>query len=382
MPSKRNPRARAEGRKRAVSPAPHEEKQPAGGLGGAAPPGRRVLAFALLSGACLLLAIGYIAFASQRTQTETAQRAAADVSADPAVLADVVAKPHVVFLHSPGGDQYRRVAVAPLEGQEPPRFLTPLQCQRLYVAAAQGLCLGNNYTSGIVSAYNAYTFDTSFQPGRTLQVAGIPSRVRVAPDGSFGSATAFVSGHSYADGGFSTQTTIIDVGTGASVGDLETFTVLRDGAKMESPDFNFWGVTFTRDSNRFYATLGSGGKTYLVEGDVAARQVRVLRENVECPSLSPDGTRLIFKKRVGTDTSRLWQLHLMDLTTMHDWPMPGETHSVDDQVEWFDDNRVLYALPDEGPPATIATNIWIAPVDGSDPPRIFLRQASSPAVVR
>ena len=37
-------------------------------------------------------------------------------------------------------------------------------------------------------------------------------------------------------------------------------------------DFNFWGVTFARDGNRFYATLGTGGKTYLVEGDVAARQ--------------------------------------------------------------------------------------------------------------
>ena len=47
-------------------------------------------------------------------------------------------------------------------------------------------------------------------------------------------------------------------------------------------DVNFWGVTFARDSDRFYATMATGGKTYLIEGSVsrphgegAARERRV-----------------------------------------------------------------------------------------------------------
>jgi hypothetical protein len=34
-------------------------------------------------------------------------------------------------------------------------------------------------------------------------------------------------------------------------------------------DINFWGVTFARAPGRFYATLGTKGHTYLVEGDWA-----------------------------------------------------------------------------------------------------------------
>jgi hypothetical protein len=55
---------------------------------------------------------------------------------------------------------------------------------------------------------------------------------------------------------------------------------------------------------------------------------------------------------------------------------------VDDQVEWLDNNHILYALPDEGPPATIAQDIWIATLDGSAPPQKLLKGAMSPAVVR
>ena len=39
--------------------------------------------------------------------------------------------------------------------------------------------------------------------------------------------------------------------------------------QITAVDVNFWGVTFARDSDRFYATLATGGKTYLIEGSVA-----------------------------------------------------------------------------------------------------------------
>lgn len=74
------------------------------------------------------------------------------------------------------------------------------------------------------------------------------------------------------------------------LGNLEDFSVSNNDAPLQSPTFNFWGVTFASDERHFYATLGVGdfaGTTHLVEGDLRTRTLRVLRDNVECPSLSP-----------------------------------------------------------------------------------------------
>jgi hypothetical protein len=156
--------------------------------------------------------------------------------------------------------------------------------------------------------------------------------------------------------------------------------VWRDGEQFRGVDFNFWGVTFARDSNRFYATLGSGGRTYLLEGNLAAREARVLRENVECPSLSPDNTRIAFKKRTGGIISPVtWRLSILDLRTLDDRPL-AETRSVDDQAEWLDDHHILYALPDRAS-ATAVTTTWVVPADGSGEPRPLLQNAYSPVVV-
>lgn len=123
--------------------------------------------------------------------------------------------------------------------------------------------------------------------------------------------TVFVNGHAYlAGGGFSTATTIIDMGTGESLGNLESFKVFKDGERIEGVDFNFWGVTFAADPNRFYATLRTEGHYYLVEGNLALHEMRVLRDRVECPSLSPDGRRIAYKSRIG-DENR-WRLKVLD----------------------------------------------------------------------
>src|SRR5206468_275555 len=139
--------------------------------------------------------------------------------------------------------------------------------------------------------------------------------------------------------------------------------------------FNFWGVTFAKDSNRFYATLGTGNNRFLVEGDTAARHLRVIHDGVECPSLSPDGTRIVYKKRVGTDDPAFWRLTVLDLATMKETPL-AETQSVDDQAEWLNDRVVLYT------PAVAPPGIWAAPADGSGPARLLLANATSPVVDR
>jgi hypothetical protein len=345
------------------------------------PHSRPAALFALLCVVCLAVAGGYVALASRRGEL-AARGAPTAPTGDPRALARVTGAPHVVFLSTAVGETYGKVAVAPLDAADGPRYATALQCERVYAAARTGLCLGNNVVGGFVSSYNGFTFDASYQPGHTFQQAGIPSRVRLSPDGRRGAWTVFVTGDSYAGNSFSTRTAFLDTANGAVLSDMEQFAVTKDGAPFQAVDFNFWGATFTRDGNRFYATLGTGGKTYLVEGDVDARTARVVYEGVECPSLSPDNTRLAFKKRQTNEGRVTWRLTLLDLATMTETPL-GETRSVDDQVEWLDDEQIAYALAEDGGPArTTATSIWGLPVDGSAPPRVLVPQAYSPAVVR
>jgi hypothetical protein len=232
---------------------------------------------------------------------------------------------------------------------------------------------------GVASRYDAYSFDNQFRVGTTYDEPGTPIRVRLSGDGRLGAMTVFVAGHSYADASFSTVTDLVDVGAGRSIADLEKFNIERGGAPFRSVDFNFWGVTFARDGDRFYATLGTGGSTYLIDGSVSTREARVIAENVECSSLSPDNTRLVFKKPTGGSNARVWELTVLDLTSMTESPVPGETRSIDDQIEWLDDNHILYAAQEEG---SIAVDIWVASLDGAETPRIFVPQALSPAVVR
>ena len=270
------------------------------------------------------------------------------------------------------------LAVDTGEGDAGTRRATPLTCQRVHFAAGHGVCLV--VERRFFTTYTAVLFDDAFRPVHRLPLNGIPSRTRLSPDGRRAAITVFVSGHSYTDSRFSTETSIVDVDTGALiVADLEAFEVIRDETPFHALDFNFWGVTFAADGNRFYASLGTGGSVYLVEGDIAARQIQVVSEGIECPALSPDETRVAFKKRLSTDSRQGWRLHVLDLETFEETAL-SETRSVDDQVEWLDNGRILYGLPEESGSAT--THVWVVPADGSGQPEIFLEQASSPAVVR
>jgi WD40 repeat protein len=241
-------------------------------------------------------------------------------------------------------------------------------CERTYFAAGRGLCLSR---AGAVGGSVWVRFlDEELTPWRELKLPGIPSRARISPDGRLGAVTAFVSGHSYADPGtFSTGTTILDMTRGRKLADLEDFAVTRDGKPFRSIDFNYWGVTFARDGNTFYATLASGGDTYLVRGDLRARTLVTLRRNAECPSLSPDGRRLVYKKLVGGPPA--WRYHVLDLATGRETPLP-ERRAVDDQAEWLDDSHVLYRVEED---------VWESPVAGGRP-RLYRQGADSPAVVR
>jgi len=263
-----------------------------------------------------------------------------------------------------------QVVVAPVDRPAGAQTLTGLRCDRVYFAAGRGLCLARG--GGFASGYRADVFGPDLRVQHALDVSGIPSRARVSPDGRYGAVTLFVTGHAYADpGSFSTQTTLIDLATGSKIADLEQFTVFRGSRQVTAADVNYWGVTFARDSDRFYATLATAGKTYLIEGSVSGRRAHVIHENVECPSLSPDGTRIAFKKRTGSSTAP-WRLTVLDLATMRETPL-AEHRSVDDQAEWLDDSRVLYGVDGA---------VWVARADGTGEPQRYLARADSPAAVR
>jgi len=252
---------------------------------------------------------------------------------------------------------------------------TNLRCERIYFAADKGICLGRE-----IQFFSAQTIatliDANFQPLFSVRTDGIPSRARVSPDGRRAAFTVFVTGHSYDDTQLSTGTLLLDTSTGETLANLEEFKVLQDGRVIEAPDFNYWGVTFQRDSNLFYATLRTRGENYLVHGDITTRTFTILYKGVECPSLSPDETRIAFKKKLSRAN---WHLTVLDLTTLEETPS-AETKSVDDQAEWLDNEQILYALVDPEPP--FLPNIMVVPADGGGQPTIFAKGAASPAVAR
>ena len=323
---------------------------------------RKIIALVVLCALCLAASVAYVARGGAQDGGGPPTAAATD-------LRSTGKGSSIVFrnLDRQNSARYGFTAVAQVESPAS-REITPLPCDRVYFAAAWGLCLE---PAGVVFRQQVYILGKRLQQVGRVTLQGVPSRARVSPDGRYGAVTFFVYGHSYATpGSFSTQTTIIDLAKKKKLVDLERFHVTKDGKAFESPDFNFWGVTFAADSDRFYATLASRGTTYLVVGSVSGRTARVLREGVECPSLSPDGTRIAFKKRIGA--SSRWRLHVLDVATLRDRPL-AETRSVDDQAEWLDDGHVLYGLE---------SSVWVVSADGSGAPRRLLESADSPAVVR
>jgi hypothetical protein len=324
---------------------------------------RRGVLFGVLVGACVLAAaLAVIAGIRGRDTGGSASAAAGKALPD----AQAAKRPTVVFRSL----QHRgQVVISAADRPTAAQTLTALHCDRVYFAGGRGLCLARG--GGFAAGYRAEVFGPDLRVRHALGVTGIPSRARVSPDGRYGAVTLFVTGHAYADpGSFSTQTTLIDLATGSKIADLEQFTVFRGSRQVTAADVNYWGVTFGRDSDRFYATLATAGKTYLIEGSVSGRRARVIHENVECPSLSPDGTRIAYKKRTGS-SSAPWRLTVLDLATMHETPL-AEERSVDDQAEWLDDAHVLYGVDGA---------VWEARADGTGEPSRFVARADSPTVV-
>ena len=334
----------------------------------------RNLVVALVAALCAVGAVAYVVVAAMSARKQPKVATLSSTTAHPAVKLGPVAagpRPKSVLVRAVDperatleGNIYRVSA----NGSGRPRLQKGPACLRFYEAGGHALCL-TVARSGV--EFRTLVLDRSLRVQHTLTLTGLPSRARVAPNGRIGSMTTFVTGDSYTEAGqFSTRTTLVDLVHGKPIADLESFTVTKDGKRIHSQDFNFWGVTFAKDSDEFYATLATGSHHYLVHGRVSTRSLAVVRDGVECPSLSPDGTRIANKSRDGKPWH--WRLHVYDLRTGADVPI-SETRPIDDQAEWLDNKTLLYDM---------GVDVWTAPADGSGHPQRFLADASSPSTQR
>jgi hypothetical protein len=335
----------------------------------------RLLIFVLISVVALGSAAVYVRFAAGRPPATEVKTGGLAVEWVEWTDGTVPKPPYMLFRSTAAGKSFGRVGYVPLDVPNGPRYLTPISCDRLYFSHGHGICL--TVENSRVFPAHAYVFDHMFRLGTAIRLTGPPSRARVAPDGGLAAITVFESGHSYAEGAFSTRTSLIDTQAGRIIADLEQFDIQRNGTRFKPVDSNFWGVTFTAANRVFYATLSTGGRMYLIRADADRRAGEVLHQGVECPSLSPDGTRLAFKKRINGRLGVVWQVAVLDLATSHESVLDAEARSVDDQVEWLDETQVIYHQPSSN-----GADIWALRIDNRTPPRLLLTGAYSPAVVR
>jgi hypothetical protein len=336
----------------------------------------RWISFAIVLLLVTALTAGFVvrAVAAQHRRSLPTTATVQDQALD---LGSVLAQSHIVFRSMAIGPTYGMMAAVPLSDPGGPRSVSTQECERVYSTATAGICLSAD--RGAVTTYQGALLNAQFAPIGTVPVNGAPSRARLSSDGSISGTTVFTAGQGYGTIGFSTETRIYDRATRHSYGNLEkTFAVMIDGKRTTAVDLNIWGVTF-QPGNRpttFYATVATGGLTWLARGDLQTRTLTAIHQDAECPSISPDGRTIVFKRRDGSKIK--WRYHALDLVTGAQWDLP-ETRSVDDQAEWLDDKTIVYGLQQSG---TGKADIWTVPVRGTTQPRILIPNAFSPAVVR
>jgi len=260
------------------------------------------------------------------------------------------------------------LAVAPLSDPAGTRALSKLRCERVAYGGGRGVCL--NRVGGEDAESEVEIFDSRFDVKREFELEGLPSRARVSADGRYAAITMFVPGEEDTDEGFSTETKILDLETGDEAVDFEQLRVTKGGRPFSTHDLQFSSVTFAADGDHFYASLGSGTTGHLLEGSIGEGTLEVIADRVDSPSLSPDERRVAFRRLVGGEGN--WRLFVLDLGTMKARRLAG-SEPIDDQAEWLDDRRVVYANDNK---------LWVVPADGSGKPEQLLSYAFSPAVSR
>ena len=279
----------------------------------------------------------------------------------------------IAFVNRTPGDDYGKVGYIDRAGG---RNQTELECERIDLNANGGICLDDD--TGIGGGGRGLILGPNLNASLRFGI-NLPSRAAASPDGEVVAWTGFAVGHSYLEPGeFATTTQLVEVERGIGA-NLETIFTTFDlnGEVINDDERNFWGVTFV-DSDRFYATVGVGENTSIVEGTISNSTMNVVHENATCPEISPDGSTLVVKERTEGD---FFQLVAIDVATGNRRNLP-ETRSVEDQVEFLDNNTIIYGLPNEseGTEAQPAWDVWSLDLNGG-PAQLIIPFADSPAAI-
>jgi len=331
-----------------------------------------LLAVALVAGGTAFVLLGGLPrSAALATPSSPATTKSPQVTRDPLeplTVASIQRGPHLVFQNVVRNEDYAATSLVPLDSPGGMRVATDLVCERVHFAAGHGICLGAEHAAE--SSYFAAVFGADFAPAARIELGGAPSFARVSPDGRLAAASFQTSPPTELAPIAPSETWLLSTTSGEVVADLADFDLVRDGVAVTEPEVDYWGVTFKRDGDGFYASVRYGGNIYLAEGSIAAQRLNVLLGGVSAPSLSPDQTRLAFASLVSS-VGPTWRFHLLDLSTGADSALP-ETRSIDDQMEWMGSDQLLYGL---------STDIWSVSSSGQTAPQPFLFGGLSPAVV-
>ncbi|WP_139194925.1 PD40 domain-containing protein [Arthrobacter sp. UCD-GKA] len=306
---------------------------------------------------------------------ERTQAPAVAAQQNPEGIAQIPLEGAVVFRDTRATDNYGKVAWAPLDSPNGTRTDTGLSCDRVYRTGGMLSCL--SALRGMNTSYDSTVYSIGGHLLSERALPGEPSRTRVSPTGMVG-VTAFITGESYDFVGFSTET-VIAVPGGTNYGNLQDFDILVGGTKLTAADRNVWGVTFAKDAQTFYATAASGKQTWLVQGSLRDKTLTAIGENAECPSISPDGKLIAYKKRRADSAPAHWDIAVLDIAKRTETLYPLES-GFDDQLEWLDADTLLFGQPREETPGD--ADIFSLDLVPGATPKVFIEHAWSPSIQR
>lgn len=280
----------------------------------------------------------------------------------------------IVFRNTAMGQGYGQIASVAIADPAGPRELFQTVCDRVDATAQYISCMRTQ--RGIPTTFETRILDAQANSIDEWPLSGVPSRTRISEAGLV-ATTAFVTGHSYATDSFSTETVIRSV-QGQDFGNLENYSIFIDGQELTAIDRNVWGVTFATE-NKFYATVASAGKTWMVEGNLEKRRMNSIIENAECPSVAPDQSKVAYKKRRAQSGLAHWDIAILDLKTQKEIILPLEP-GFDDQVEWLDSQTLLFGMLRTE--SVGDSDVYSIKATTNAQPQLFIKDAWSPSVVR
>jgi hypothetical protein len=263
-----------------------------------------------------------------------------------------------------------------------------IRCARLHAAASgEVLCLSNNVmTKGrfeFSAPYAAtYSRDLNTQTNRFNEGSNARiNRARISSDGKQQAWTYFIRGHNYMDAGSAQFSTLTQIHSppSSTLQDVEKWPLTHKGAVVKAIDLNYWGVSFhPKNPQQFLVTAFFKGKAHLALGDLRSKTMRTIYEGVECPSYSPNGDTIAFKKRL---SSTRWAPAILHLSTLKATVFNHIKESVDDQIDWLDAHTLLYEVVNTPLLGEASIDLMTLNTQAkAEPQRLWLKNARSAAV--